>query len=238
MHKFKFYHMPDHDRASQKAANLIAAQIHFKPDSVIGLPTGSTPIETYEKLALMHENGELDFSEVRTFNLDEYLGLPSSDPQSYHYFMHDNLFSKVNIAPDRNHFPDQNAADTEQACHDYEAQIAAHGGMDFMFLGIGSNGHIGFNEPSDEFSTMTNRVALTEDTIQANARFFENPDDVPKEAISMGIKTIMGAKKIILLANGPAKKEAVHQALYGPITPALPASILQVHPDVTVIWSD
>jgi len=234
----KLYQVPDYDSACRKAAGLISAQIHFNPNSVIAFPTGSTPIGTYERLADLYRRGELDFSGITSFNLDEYRGLADSDPQSYHYFMNEQLFSKVNIAKDRQFFPDQNAADVEQACRDYEAQIDACGGLDFVFLGIGTNGHIGFNEPDAVFSTATRCVALEEDTIQANARFFDNIDDVPREAITMGIKTIMKARKAILVASGPAKREIMQKALYGPITPEVPGSILQVHPDLTVIWSE
>lgn len=237
-HNMKLYKVPDYNSACRKATGLIAAQIQFKPNSVIAWPTGSTPIGVYEKLAALYERGELDFSEITSFNLDEYCGIADTDPQSYHYFMNEQLFSKVNTNKDRQFFPDQNAADIEQACKDYEEKIASCGGLDFVFLGIGTNGHIGFNEPAPVFSTSTHCVALDEKTIADNARFFERLEDVPREALTMGIKTIMLAKKIILVASGPAKREIMQKALYGPITPEVPGSILQVHHDVTVIWSE
>jgi len=233
----KLYQVPNYEAARLKAAGLIAAQINVKPDSVIAWPTGGTPVGVYEHLAALYNRGELDFSGITSFNLDEYCGLADDAPQSYHYFMDEQLFSKVNTAKDRQFFPDQNAVDINQACQDYDAKIAAYGGLDLAFLGIGVNGHIGFNEPDTVFSAGTRCVPLTESTIQANARFFDNADEVPRDAVTMGIKTIMSAKKIILVANGPAKREIMEQALCGPITPDVPASILQVHPDVTVIWS-
>ena len=221
-----------YESACQKAAELIAAQIWAKPDTLLGLPTGSTPIGTYEILADMCKRGELDFSKVLTFNLDEYRGIDPRDPQSYRYFMDEQLFNKVNIPKENIHFPNQDVPEK------YDEQIAALGGLDFMFLGIGSNGHIGFNEPGPFFPAATRFDLLAEDTVRANARFFDSPDDVPREAVTMGIKSIMLAKKIILVASGPAKREITHQAIYGPITPEVPASILQVHRDVTVIWNE
>lgn len=228
----KLFKVSNYDQASQKAAKLIAAQIQAKPDSVIGLPTGSTPVGAYAILVDMHKRGELDFSKVTTCNLDEYRGIASDDPQSYRYFMDEHLFNHVNIPKENIRFPDQESPEK------YDEQIAAMGGLDFMFLGIGNNGHIGFNEPGSYFPAETRCAPLSENTIEANARFFDSPDDVPREAVTMGIKTIMLAEKIILVSSGEAKREATHQAIYGPITPELPGSILQVHRDVTIIWNE
>ena len=220
---------------SRKAANIISAQVILKPNCVLGLATGSTPIGTYRQLAEWYRKDDIDFSAVTTFNLDEYVGLSPEDPQSYHYFMRVNLFSHVNLRPDCCHVPDGCAPDLAQACRDYDAAIAAHGGIDLQLLGIGGNGHIAFNEPGEAFEKNTHIVQLKESTIQGNKRFFESEDQVPRQAITMGIRLIMQARKILLIADGAAKKDALEKALYGPITAAVPASILQLHPDLTVI---
>ena len=225
----------NYQELSRKAANLIAAQVILKPDSVLGLATGSSPVGTYEHLVEMYENGDLDFSQVTTVNLDEYKGLAGSDEQSYRYFMNTNLFDHVNIDKSRTYVPNGLEEDSEKACADYNEIIRSVGGVDMQLLGIGGNGHIGFNEPGEAFEKETHCVDLTESTIKANARFFASMDEVPKQAYTMGIKNIMAAKKILLVATGSAKADALYKSLYGPITPNVPASILQLHPDVTVV---
>ena len=225
----------NYQELSRKAANLIAAQVILKPDSVLGLATGSSPVGTYEHLVEMYENGDLDFSQVTTVNLDEYKGLAGSDEQSYRYFMNTNLFDHVNIDKARTFVPDGLEPDPQKACAAYNEIIRSHGGIDLQLLGLGRNGHIGFNEPGAAFEKETHCVDLTESTIEANKRFFASEDDVPKQAYTMGIKNIMQAKKILLIAGGEEKAEALKNSLYGPITPSVPASILQLHNDVTVI---
>ena len=225
----------NYQELSRKAANLIAAQIILKPDSILGLATGSSPVGTYEHLVEMYENGDLDFSQVTTVNLDEYKGLAGSDEQSYRYFMNTNLFDHVNIDKARTFVPDGLEPDPQKACAAYNEIIRSHGGIDLQLLGLGRNGHIGFNEPGAAFEKETHCVDLTESTIEANKRFFASEDDVPKQAYTMGIKNIMQAKKILLIAGGEEKAEALKNSLYGPITPSVPASILQLHNDVTVI---
>lgn len=231
----KLYITKDYAAMSQKAAAIFFSQITLKPDSVLGLATGSTPIGTYEELVKSCKEGKLDFSQVTTVNLDEYVGLTGDNDQSYRYFMNHNLFNHVNIDPAHTHVPNGMAGDMEAEALRYEALIDSLGGVDLQLLGIGNNGHIGFNEPGDCFDKLTHQVALTESTIQANKRFFEKEEDVPRKAISMGIQTIMKAKKIVLVANGAGKAEIIEKACFGPITPAVPASVLQLHPDVTVI---
>lgn len=225
----------DYADMSNKAAAIFFSQITLKPESVLGLATGSTPIGTYKKLIEMHKAGDLDFSQVKTVNLDEYVGLSGESDQSYRYFMNENLFNHVNIDKANTNVPNGKAADKALECEHYEQLIKSLGGVDLQLLGIGNNGHIGFNEPSDCFDKYTHEVALTESTIKANSRLFEREEDVPKTAISMGIKTIMDAKKILLVANGSAKADIIYQTCFGPITPNVPASALQLHPDVTVI---
>ncbi len=221
---------------SRKAANLISAQVLSKPDSVLGLATGSTPIGTYKQLIEWYEKGDLDFSEVKSINLDEYVGLTGDHDQSYRYFMNTNLFNHVNIDKTKTNVPSGVAEDLEAECKRYDALIDEMGGIDLQLLGIGHNGHIGFNEPADSFVAPTHVVELGETTINANARFFSSADEVPKMAVTMGIKAIMQAKKVLLIANGPDKKAIVEKALYGPVTPEVPASILQLHPDLTVVY--
>ena len=225
----------DYDDMSRKAANIIAAQIVLKPDCVLGLATGSTPIGTYKNLVKQYEEGDLDFSQVKSVNLDEYRGLPRENDQSYYYFMHDHLFTHVNIDPENTHLPDGTQSDSDKACAEYEAIIEAVGGQDLQLLGLGHNGHIGFNEPCDEFEKTTHCVTLTESTIEANKRFFASADDVPRQAYTMGIGTIMKAKKILVVVSGADKAKIVKDAFFGPVTPRVPASILQMHPDVTVV---
>lgn len=226
----------DYADLSRKAANILAAQVYLKPNCVLGLATGSTPIGTYKCLVEDYNNGNLDFSQVKSANLDEYCGLDETNDQSYRYFMNDNLFNHVNIDKANTNVPNGKAEDLEAECARYDALIEELGGVDIQLLGIGHNGHIGFNEPCDEFVKGTHLVDLGERTILANARFFASIDEVPRQAVTMGIKTIMSAKKVLLIANGQDKKEIVEKAFYGPVTPNVPASILQLHPDVTVIY--
>ena len=225
----------DYDDMSRKAANIIAAQIVLKPDCVLGLATGSTPIGTYKNLVKGYEAGDLDFSQVKSVNLDEYRGLPRENDQSYYYFMHDNLFKHVNINLENTHLPDGMQSDSDKACAEYEAIIEAVGGQDLQLLGLGHNGYIGFNEPCDEFPKLTHCVNLTQSTIEANKRFFASADDVPKQAYTMGIGTIMKAKRILVVVSGADKAQIVKDAFFGPVTAQVPASILQMHPEVTVV---
>lgn len=231
----KIYVEENYQKLSKKAAYILASQVRLKPDSVLGLATGDTPLGMYRELAAMHQEEDLDFKEVKTFNLDEYYGLEKENPQSYHYYMMENFFKYVNIQEKNIHIPDGQAPDIEEACRRYEQLIRLMGGIDLQVLGIGRNGHIGFNEPDVKFEATTHLVQLDEDTIQANARFFDSIDKVPTQAISMGIKTIMQAKKIVLLASGREKREVIQRALEGKISPELPASVLQLHNDVVVI---
>ena len=225
----------DYDEMSRKAANLIAAQIYVKPNCVLGLATGSTPIGTYKELVAKYEVGDLDFSEVTTVNLDEYKGITKENDQSYYYFMNDNLFSHVNINKERTFLPDGTEPDSDKACNAYNEIIHSVGGQDLQLLGLGHNGHIGFNEPAADFPLETHCVDLTESTIKANQRFFASYDDVPKQAYTMGIKTIMQAKKVLVVVSGEDKADIVQKAFFGPVTPQVPASILQFHKDVTLI---
>ncbi|HOU32637.1 MAG TPA: glucosamine-6-phosphate deaminase [Synergistaceae bacterium] len=225
----------DYDQMSRRAAYIVAGQVLLNPRSVLGLPTGSTPQGLYRELVRLFQEGDLDFSEVTAFNLDEYLGLSRTDPQSYAWFMEENLFKFVNVPPERRHIPDGMATDPEGECARYERKIEAAGGIDLQILGLGREGHIGFNEPGVKFEKHTHLIRLTEGTIQANARFFSSPEQVPTRALTMGIKSIMGAKRIILLASGQEKADAVAAAVRGPVSPELPASILQLHPDVTFV---
>ncbi len=231
----RIIHTENYEQLSRQAANLIAAQVILKPDSVLGLATGSTPIGAYAELIKMYENGDVDFKNVTTVNLDEYCGLTPDNDQSYRYFMNKHLFSKVNVNPEKTNVPSGIAADPEAECVRYDKLIEDLGGIDLQLLGIGHNGHIGFNEPDDKYTKETHIVKLGESTIEANSRFFDSYDDVPKQAITMGIKSIMNAKKVLLIASGKDKQEIVKKAFYGPVTPAVPASILQLHPDLTVI---
>ncbi|HBG10486.1 MAG: glucosamine-6-phosphate deaminase [Limnochordia bacterium] len=222
------------DSMSAEVAKMVFGQITRKPNSVLGLATGSTPLGVYELLVEYHARGA-DFSRLTTFNLDEYVGLGPDHPQSYHWYMNENLFSKVNINPERTFIPDGLAPDLEAECQRYEKLIQQAGGIDLQLLGIGTNGHIGFNEPGTEFGIETHVVDLAESTIRDNARFFESIDEVPTRAISMGIKTIMQAKEVILMASGGSKADAVYAAVRGPVTTAVPASVLQLHPFATVV---
>lgn len=227
-----------YDELSNKAADIIAAQIIMKPDCVLGLATGSSPVGTYKRLIDDNKSGKIDFSAVTSVNLDEYVGLDVTNDQSYRYFMNDNLFDHVNIDKNKTFVPNGCAADLKAEGEAYDAHIKALGGIDLQLLGIGLDGHIGFNEPDTCFTAATHEVVLDESTIKANARFFANEDEVPKTAITMGMMSIMQARKILLVANGAAKKEIIEKAFFGPIDPQVPASILQLHPDVTVIFSE
>lgn len=219
---------------SEAAADYIAALMLDKPDIILGLATGSSPVGVYDALTRKYEAGELDFSAVRSFNLDEYYPLSPENDQSYRYFMNKNLFDRVNIDKANTRVPSGVAEDVERECAEYDAAIAAAGGTDVQVLGIGGNGHIGFNEPDGFFTAATHKVALTENTIKANARFFESEDDVPRFAVTMGMGAIMSAKRIVLVANGEAKAQAIALMLTGGVDPLCPASILQLHPDVRV----
>ncbi len=224
-----------YEQMGLEAAKIVAGQIYLKPNSVLGLATGSTPLSMYERLVAVHRTVGLDFSEVTTFNLDEYIGMGPDNPQSYHYFMQEHFFRHINIKPENVHIPNGVAQDVVAEGERYEQLIAAKGGIDLQVLGIGQNAHIGFNEPDVKFAATTHKVELDEETILANSRFFNNVDEVPRYAISMGIKTIMMAEHVILLANGRNKAKAVYKALCGDVTPEAPASILQLHRDVAVI---
>ncbi|MDD2214225.1 MAG: glucosamine-6-phosphate deaminase [Oscillospiraceae bacterium] len=223
------------DQVAKAGANLVAAQLLEDPQSVLGLPTGSTPIGVYDQLIRLYEDGVISFAETTTFNLDEYLGLSKDNEQSYYHFMLEHLFSQVNIQAENINIPDGTVDDPVAECERYEQAIAQAGGMDLQLLGLGRNGHIGFNEPDSFFQKATHVVELTENTISANARFFEDPDQVPRQALSMGIGTIMDAAKIILVATGSSKAEAVKAMVEGNIDPLCQASILQLHPSVTIL---
>ena len=234
----KFITVDSYETLSKHAANLIAAQVLVKPNCVLGLATGSSPLGTYAQLAKKCDAGELDFSGVTSVNLDEYVGLDGTNDQSYRYFMDTNLFQKINISYERTNVPNGCAEDMKKEGERYDALIASLGGIDLQLLGIGLDGHIGFNEPDTCFTKETHEVVLDPSTIEANARFFASKDDVPTKAITMGMMAIMQAKKVLLIANGKNKKDILEKSLFGPITPEVPASILQLHPDLTVIYSE
>lgn len=221
--------------ASRCTANIISAQVILKPDCVLGLATGSSPVETYKQLIKWYEQGDLDFSQTHTVNLDEYVGLAADHNQSYAWFMHNNLFDHINIDPSNTYLPNGLELDAKKECARYDSIIHGLGGVDLQLLGIGPNGHIGFNEPCDEFVKGTHCVDLTQATIDANSRFFESADQVPRQAYTMGILDIMQAKKIVMIVTGKNKAQAVHDAFCGPVTPQVPASILQLHPDFTLV---
>lgn len=225
----------DYDDMSRKAANIIAAQVTMKPNCVLGLATGSSPVGIYKELIARYNNGDLDFSNVTSVNLDEYKGLDGSHDQSYRYFMDDHFFNHVNIQKERTFVPNGTEPDSEKACSAHNQIIESVGGIDLQLLGLGHNGHIGFNEPSDCFDKGTHCVDLAESTIEANKRFFASADDVPKQAYTMGIQNIMLARKIVVVVSGADKADILKKVVEGPITPQVPASILQLHPDVTII---
>ena len=222
-------------QAGQAAALIIAAQILNKPASVIGLATGGTPVVAYQELVRLTKTGVLDWSRVTTFNLDEYLGLPGHHEQSFRHFMMKNLFSKVNIRTDAIHIPDGLAADPAAECLAYERAIREHGGIDLQLLGLGHNGHIGFNEPDSTFSTLTHVADLTEDTLAANARFFSQSSNVPQRALTMGIGTIMNSERIVMLVTGAEKARAVRSMICNMVDPRIPGSVLQLHADTTIL---
>ncbi len=216
------------------AADIFAEQIKKNPASVLGLATGASPVPTYNRLIEMFKAGEISFADIRTFNLDEYCDLPKDDKNSYYTFMHENLFNAVDIKEENVHILNGNAEDAEKEAADFDAAIVAAGGIDIQLLGIGNNGHIGFNEPADEFTTGTFKVKLTDSTLQANSRYFdENP--MPHYALTMGVGSIMAAKKIVLIATGPAKAQAIHDTVKGEVTAQVPASILQNHADCVLL---
>lgn len=225
----------NYDEMSKAAAAVIADQLKAKPESVLGLATGTTPIGLYAELVRACDAGEISFANAQSFNLDEYRGLPGTHDQSYRYFMQENLFDHVDIDVAKTHVPDGSMEDAEAACAAYEEAIAQAGGVDLQLLGLGHNGHIGFNEPCDSFPVNTHCVKLTESTIEANSRLFDSIDDVPREAYTMGIGTIMKARKILLVVSGAGKAEIVRDVVCGPVVPQVPASVLQLHPAVTVV---
>lgn len=227
-----YYHM------SRMAANIISAQVIMKPDCVLGLATGSTPIGTYEQLIRWYDKGDLDFAEVTSINLDEYKGLSPENDQSYRYFMNEHLFSHINIKPENTYVPNGLEPDSEKACSDYNEIIRKSGGIDLQLLGLGHNGHIGFNEPGAAFEKETHCVDLTQSTIDANSRFFASMELVPKQAYTMGIKTIMQAKKIVVVVSGESKAQIVKDSFFGPCTPQVPASVLQLHNNVVLVGDE
>lgn len=225
----------NYEEVSKKAAQMILSQVTLKPNSVLGLATGSTPIGMYENLVKLNQKGEIDFSEVRTFNLDEYYNLPKNNDQSYHYFMHKHLFDHINIKPENVHIPNGMTDNVDAECERYDELIKESGGVDIQVLGIGNNAHIGFNEPTVNFEKGTHLVELEESTIEANSRFFDNIEDVPKKAITMGVGSIFKSRKIMLIATGENKAEAIYNTVYGKVVPEVPASILQFHNDIVLI---
>lgn len=233
----RIYCAENYEKASIIAADMIAAQILLKPDSVLGLATGSTPIGAYKRLIAKYEAGELDFSKITTINLDEYKGLDEENENGYRYFMNHQLFDHVNLKKENTFVPD-GKKEAQQACREYEERIKNLGGIDMQLLGLGHNGHIGFNEPADEFPKETHCVDLSESTIEANARFFASRDEVPRQAYTMGIGSIMKAKTILVMACGRDKKEIVKRAFEGPICPQVPASVLQLHNNVILVGDE
>ncbi len=225
----------DEHEMSIEASRIISALVRTKRNAVLGLPTGSTPLGTYRELIRMHHEENLDFSRVHTINLDEYVGLSGYHPQSYRAFMRDNFFDHINIDQDNTHVPDGLAEDVEEECRRYDDMIYQYGHTDLQLIGIGPNGHIAFNEPADFFTPDTHVAVLTESTINANQRFFENRDEVPRTAISMGMRGIMSTKHLILIASGEGKADAIKKSCFGPVTPQVPGSLIQLHPYVTVI---
>lgn len=233
----KFIEVDSYKKLSRQAANIISAQIIIKPDSVLGLATGSSPLGIYSQLIEWYNKGDVDFSAVTSVNLDEYVGLEGSNEQSYRYFMDHNFFNHINIDKQKTFVPNGVAENLEEECKKYDENIKKLGGIDMQLLGIGLDGHIGFNEPDDYFVKNTHVVDLDESTIKANARFFASESEVPRKAVTLGMISIMQAKKIVLIANGEKKRDIIEKAFFGPITPKIPASILQLHKDLVVIYS-
>ena len=231
----RIYQSEDYQAMSRRAANIISAQVIYKPDCVLGLATGGTPVGTYKQLVGWYKKGDLSFAEVRSVNLDEYLGLSPHHEQSYRYFMQDNLFNHIDIKPENTHVLNGLAKNPEAECEAYNKLIRDLGGIDLQLLGMGHTGNIAFNEPGDDFGLETHLVDLTESTIEAKKRFFESRDEVPRHALSMGIKNIMNARRILIIVSGEEKAEIVKKAFTGPVTKDVPASVLQLHPDVTLV---
>lgn len=231
----RIYRAADYADMSRKAANILSAQVIMKPDCVLGLATGSTPVGVYRQLIDWYHKGDIDFSQVHTVNLDEYRGLAPDNPQSYAFFMHTHFWDEVNIPPANTNIPDGLAADAEAECMRYEALIESLGGVDMQLLGLGHDGHIGFNEPEEAFEKRTHVACLKPQTIAANRRFFPNEEEVPRQALTMGIRSIMQARKLLLIVSGADKAQILKKTLEGPVTPLVPASILQLHNDVTVV---
>ncbi len=229
------YREETYEKMSRRAANIISAQVIQKPDAVLGLATGSSPLGVYKQLIEWYNKGDLDFKDVKSVNLDEYCGLSPEHDQSYRYFMNSNFFDHINIDKKNTYVPNGMCENWQTECENYDKLIRSLGGIDLQLLGIGFNGHIGFNEPSDHFELGTRRVTLTESTLKANSRFFPN-GGMPTHALTMGFKSILSAKKILLIA-GPEKYDIVKRALKGPVTPEVPASILQLHDDVSVVYT-
>jgi len=234
----RFYQEADYAAMSRRAAHIIAAEVHKNPACVLGLATGSTPIGTYENLVAWNKSGNLSFKEVKTVNLDEYKGLSGEHDQSYRYFMSTNLFDHIDIDKANTNVPNGLAEDAEAECAAYDALVESLGYADLQLLGLGHNGHIGFNEPDAYYTKETHVVDLTQSTIDANARFFASADDVPRQALTMGVGCIMAARRVLLIASGEGKAEAIYKAFCGPITPDCPASILQLHNDVVVVGDE
>ena len=234
----RIYCEKDYQAMSRRAANIIAAEVIRKPDCVLGLATGSTPVGAYKELIAMYQQGDVSFREVRSVNLDEYKGLAPTHDQSYRYFMQDNLFNHIDIDPANTNVPNGLAEDAEAECIVYDKLVESLGYADLQLLGIGNNGHIGFNEPDSCFIKPTHVVDLTESTISANARFFESANDVPRQALTMGIGCIMAARRVLLVANGAGKADAMYAAICGDVDPKCPASILQFHNDVVVVGDE
>ena len=231
----RIYAAENYEEMSEKAARIIAAQVIVKPECVLGLATGSSPIGTYKGLVDRYKAGKISFAGVTTVNLDEYKGLSGTHDQSYRYFMQHNLFDHINVKPENTNVPNGLAEDPEAECARYDQIIDSLGGTDIQVLGMGHNGHIGFNEPADYFPLGTHVVDLTDTTINANARFFATRDDVPKQALTMGVKNIMQSRHILVVVSGTDKAPIVKKAFFGPVTPQVPASILQLHPNVSIV---
>ena len=233
----RIYQAHDYHDLSRKAANIISAQIIMKPEAVLGLATGSSPIGTYQQLIEWYKKGDLDFCEATSVNLDEYKGLGPEDEQSYSHFMHVNFFDHINIDPKRTFIPNGLESDEKKECERYNKVIASCGGIDLQLLGIGTNGHIGFNEPADAFTDGTFRIKLTQSTIDANSRYFTETK-MPEYALTMGVASIMNARQILLIATGKAKAKAVCDTVKGPITPRCPASVLRLHPNAVLLLDE